>query len=163
MKKKHKKAAKKQTSAPSNTPRPQKSRRDVMKLMRMGAIALPVLGITGYLSVTAVQATISEADLSKIGGGTLAVVQIHDPQCPLCKTLQRQTRNALKSFDDDEFNFLVANIKKPSGAEFAAKYGAPHVTLLLFDRRGEMVQIVRGPIESDRLDAILQAHSKAHG
>lgn len=166
MKKQSRKPAKKRSNAANSgsaSGAKPKNRRDVLKMLRTGAVVLPVLGVAGYFSLQAVNASIKEADLTQIGGGTLSVVQIHDPQCPLCKTLQRQTRSALKAFDEDEFTFLVANIKKPSGAEFAAKYGAPHVTLLLFDRRGDMVQIVRGPIESDRLDDILMAHSKAHG
>ena len=126
-------------------------------------MALPVLAGAGYFSVQSVQATICEADLTKIGDGKLSVVQIHDPQCQLCQTLQRQTRKALKSFDDDEFTFLVANVKTLSGSTFAAKYGVPHVTLLLFDRRGKMVQIVRGPSDAESLRNILEAHSKAHG
>lgn len=165
MKRQQKKSPKKRSTSPSikaQSPKP-KSRRDVLRLMRNGAIALPVLAGIGYFSLQSVQATIREGDLTNIGGGKLSVVQIHDPQCPLCTTLQRQTRDALKSYDDDKFTFLVANIKKPSGADFAAKYGVPHVTLLLFDRRGDLVQVVRGPIDSGRLDEIIAAYAKAHG
>ncbi|SDW36127.1 thioredoxin family protein [Litoreibacter albidus] len=168
MKKKTRKTPPKRThSQPDPAPAAQKakahSRRNVLRLMRNAAIAVPILGIAGYLVMDSVQASAAEADLSKIGGGKLSVVQIHDPQCPLCRTLQKQTRKALKSFEEDEFTFLVANIKTPRGAEFAAQYGVPHVTLLLFDRRGEMVEIVRGPIASDALQNVLQAHAAAHG
>ncbi|MEP3346252.1 MAG: thioredoxin family protein [Litoreibacter sp.] len=165
MKKQNRKPkGKKSKNAEQNAPQPAKrSRRDFLKLARNGAIALPVLGAVGYFSVRSVQATIGEGDFSKIGNGSLSVVQIHDPQCPLCKTLQNQTRRALKDFRQGKFNFLVANIKSPSGAEFAAKYGVPHVTLLLFDRDGEMVRVVRGPIGDDQLQQALAAHEDAHG
>ena len=139
------------------------SRRRFLRLARNGAIALPVLAGVGIFSVTSVQATICEADLSKIGQGGLSVVQIHDPNCSLCRTLQRQTRKALKSFDEDTFTFLVANIKTEDGGAFAAKYGVPHVTLLLFDADGQMVQIVRGPSDTDSLREIFASHLKAHG
>ena len=137
-------------------------RRRFLRFVRNGAISLPVLTGVGYLSVQSVQATICEADLTKIGRGRPSIVQVHDPQCPLCQRLQRQTRKALKSFDSDAFTFLVANIKTLDGSAFAARYGVPHVTLLLFDARGEMVQIVRGPSDTDTLRTIFEAHLKAY-
>ena len=139
------------------------SRRDFLKWARNGAIALPVLGGIGYYSVQSVQATICEADLSKIGQGTPSIVQIHDPQCPLCQDLQRQTRRALKGFDDDELTYLVANVKTEQGSAFAAYHGVPHVTLLLFDGAGEMVQVIRGPNNADVLRDMFDAHLKEYG
>lgn len=138
------------------------SRRRFLRFARNGAIALPVLTGVGFFSVQSVQATICEADLTKIGHGKPSIVQIHDPMCPLCQTLQRQTRKALKSFDGDAFTFLVANIKTPDGSALAARYGVPHVTLLLFDGRGEMVQIVRGPSDADSLRTIFEAHLETY-
>ena len=122
-----------------------------------------MLGGIGYYSVQSVQATICEADLSKIGQGTPSIVQIHDPQCPLCQDLQRQTRRALKGFDDDELTYLVANVKTEQGSAFAAYHGVPHVTLLLFDGAGEMVQVIRGPNNADVLRDMFDAHLKEYG
>lgn len=140
----------------------QESRRRFLRLARNGAIALPVLGAAGVFSVRAVQATVAESDLSRVGQGTPAIVQIHDPQCPLCQQLQRQTRRALRGFDRDAAVFLVANIASAEGSAFAAQFGVPHVTLLLFDADGVMQQVVRGPIERDALDDILATHLRRH-
>ena len=134
------------------------SRRRFLRLARNGAIAVPVVGVAGLFSVRAVQATIHESDLGRVGQGVPAVVQIHDPQCPLCQTLQRQTRRALRAYDDDQAVFLVANIASAEGSAFAARYGVPHVTLLLFDARGRMQQVVRGPLETDAFRTILAGH-----
>ena len=101
--------------------------------MAIGAVAT---GGAGLYGTRAVQATIAEADLSRIGKGTRSVVQIHDPQCQLCTTLQRQTRRALKAYSEDEVTYLVANIKTREGAAFAGRFGVPHVTLLFFDETG---------------------------
>ena len=139
------------------------SRRRFLRLARNGAIALPVLVGATVFSVKSVQATMCEADLTKIGQGKPSVVQIHDPNCSLCQTLQRQTRKALKSFDDGDVTFLVADINTLEGGALAARYGVPHVTLLLFDPAGEMVQVVRGPSDTDRLRTIIGAHLEAHG
>ncbi len=139
------------------------SRRKFLRLTRNLAIALPVLGGATFFSVQSVQATMCEADLSKIGKGKPSVVQIHDPNCSLCQTLQRQTRKALKSFDDEAVTFLVADINTAKGSAFAARFGVPHVTLLLFDETGEMTQVVRGPSDTESLRNIIGAHLEAHG
>lgn len=142
---------------------PSESRRNFLRLARNVAIALPVLVGATVFSVQSVQATICEADLSKIGKGKPSVVQVHDPNCSLCQQLQRQTRKALKSFDDDAVTFLVADINTAEGGAFAARFGVPHVTLLLFDGAGEMVQVVRGPSDTDSLRQIIGAHLEGHG
>ncbi|WP_273509270.1 hypothetical protein, partial [Planktotalea frisia] len=54
---------------------------------RRALIALPVVAIAGYFTATQVQAIMSESDLSKINSGKPSIVQIHDPQCSMCRTL----------------------------------------------------------------------------
>lgn len=142
---------------------PQQNRRDFMRLARNGVIALPFLGAAGFFGVRSVQATIREADLSLVGNGQAAIVQIHDPSCALCATLQKQTRKALKVYEDDRYEFLVANITTSEGSIFAARFGVPHVTLLLFDGQGELKEIVRGPIETSQLEDILSGHMRRYG
>ena len=168
MKKNRKKPSPKRSAKPADAKTTAEKetlegRRRFLRLARNAAIALPVLVGGTVFSVRSVQATICEADLTKIGKGKPSVVQIHDPNCSLCRTLQSQTRKALKSFDDEAITFLVADINTVKGGAFAARYGVPHVTLLLFDPRGEMVQIVRGPSDTDSLRNILDAYLKAHG
>ncbi|MEM1066658.1 MAG: hypothetical protein AAGJ74_14250, partial [Pseudomonadota bacterium] len=78
---------------------PSESRRNTLKLLRNGGIAALVLGGAGVVSVNAVRATIAEQDLTRIGNGTPAIVQIHDPTCAMCTELQRETRKALRGFE----------------------------------------------------------------
>lgn len=137
-------------------------RRKVLGLAKIAAIGVPVLGIGGFFSARALQASICELDLTKIGNGLPSVVQIHDPQCTMCQTLQRQTRRALRAYDDDRFQYLVANINTAEGNTLAGHYGVPNVTLLLFDGAGNMVDTVRGPIDADLLEAALDRHMAAH-
>lgn len=134
------------------------SRRRFLRLARNGAIALPFAAGIGFFGVQSTLASMCEGDLSQIGQGTPTIVQIHDPQCSLCRALQAQTRRALKEFDDDAFTYLVANIKTNEGRALAAEYRVPHVTLLLFDARGRMVEVVRGPTELDTLRSAFQTH-----
>lgn len=160
---KNRKSKRSQTKKPKPETVAQPTRRNFMRLARNAAIALPVLGGVGFFSVRSVQATICEADLTKVGKGLPTIVQIHDPSCQLCTRLQKQTRRALKQYDADSHIFLVANIQTAEGGAFARQHGVPHVTLLLFDARGDMKQVVRGPIASHQLEPILAAHMDRYG
>lgn len=134
---------------------------DKRGFLRNAAMVLPIVAVGGYFTFAYLDAAVAEADLSKVGNGKPSIVQIHDPQCGLCKTLQDQTRNVLSQFDEDKFEYMVANIKTKKGAEFAGKYGVPHVTLLLFDKRGKLIQIVRGPTNESIIEGALSAHLKS--
>ncbi len=162
MKKQRKKPQTKAKNPQTPQPRPEASakvtRRTALTWLRNGAIALPAIGAAGYFGTRAVQASICELDLSKVGTGLPSVVQIHDPNCPLCQTLQQQTRRALRQYDDAGFHYLVANINTVEGSTFANRHGVPHVTLLLMDGAGEVVEVVRGPVNDAQLELSLNRH-----
>lgn len=120
------------------------TRRDVLRKFRNGGIAVAVLGGGGWFAVQDVQATMREHDLTRIGNGTPTIVQIHDPNCSMCVALQKETRAALKGFEDDQIQFLVANIRDSRGKKLASEHGVGHVTLLLFDGKGNRREIMRG-------------------
>lgn len=157
MKKQRKKSTAKRNS-PQAEPAAKVNRRGALRFMRNAAIALPVVGVAGYFGVQKVQASICEIDLSKVGDGLPAVVQIHDPQCNLCVTLQRQTRRALRAYDDDSHHFLVANIATTEGQFFAQRHGVGNVTLVLLDGAGAQVGVVRGPLSNEALRDAIEAH-----
>ena len=160
MKKKKQKPRKSNRKQVQAAPEP--TRRDMLKLARNGAIGVAVLGGGGYLALGAVRAGAAEYDLTRIGNGKPAVVQIHDPQCPTCTALQKQTRKALRNFDKDELVYLVANIKQTQGQALAARYGVAHVTLLLFDGAGNLQNTLRGMRQSDELQALFAQHLETH-
>jgi hypothetical protein len=163
MARKKKKSRKSQATRPADSAPPKVNRRDTLRLLRSAAIGLPVLGVAGYFGTNYVQASICEFDLTKIGDGVPSVVQVHDPQCPLCLDLQRQTRRALRPYDDDDFHFLVANVATLDGRLFAQNHGVPNVTLVLLDGGGRHVGTVRGPIDDDSLRASIAAHLDEYG
>ncbi|GAB5449272.1 hypothetical protein [Gymnodinialimonas sp.] len=158
MKKQRKKTNAKRKGPAAPPPEAPPTRRRVLLHLRNAAIAVPVVGVAGYFTAQRVQASICELDLSKIGDGTPAVVQVHDPQCSLCVTLQRQTRRALRAYGDDSHHFLVANIATTQGEFFARRHGVGNVTLVLLDGAGQQTGVVRGPISSEALSDALQAH-----
>ncbi|WP_298919970.1 hypothetical protein [uncultured Roseobacter sp.] len=140
---------------------PPPTRRDVFKLVRNGAIGATLVGGGGYLAFGSFQAYAAEHDLTRIGQGKPVVVQIHDPQCPTCTALQKQTRKAFKQFGECDLVYLIADITTPDGRAFAVRHGVGNVTLLLFDGGGALHRTVQGLHDSDELDAIFKAHHGA--
>lgn len=126
-------------------------RRRFLRLARNSAIGVSAVAGIGFLFVQNVRGSIREQDLSRIGNGTPTIVQIHDPQCSLCRSLQSETRQALRQFEESELDYVVANIRTSEGSSFALRYGVPHVTLLLFDGRGRLQSTLRGQRSSEEL------------
>lgn len=151
-------------SAPQSadrSPHPSRSnRRAALLKIRNGLMALAVVGGSGWYLAEEVRATSREHDLSRLGNGITTVVQIHDPQCPTCRALQRETRDAIKSFGPDEIQYLVANVRRNEGQAFARAHRADHVTLLLFDGKGNHRHTLVGPHTAKDLERIFRRHVK---
>ena len=166
MKKQGRKSGRKpqptQTAAPPKK-KPLMTRRAMLTTLRTLAVAVPLAGGAGYLLVGSVQAKLAEGDLSRVGQGLPTIVQVHDPDCGLCRTLRNQTRRALASYDAERFAFLVANRRTQAGGAFAARYVVPNVTLLLFAPDGDLEDVVRGPLSQDALEGVLARHMARHG
>ena len=134
------------------------NRRQLLARVRnWGVIGVLAAGV-GWYMIDDVTATIAEHDLSRIGNGSPAIVQIHDPQCSRCRSLQRETRRALSTLDDGAIQYLVANIRTSKGSDFASSHLVSHVTLLLFDGNGKRRSIVRGNRDSKTLATIFRSH-----
>lgn len=133
------------------------TRRDALKLLRNGGIGAVAVGGVGWWVVSGVQAVAAEQDLSRVGQGKPAVVQIHDPQCALCTELQRQARKALKDINDDNLLYLVASTRTDDGAAFAAGLGLSHVTLVLMNGDGQVEDVLQGVRQSDELKVHFEA------
>ena len=127
------------------------SRRDA--LTRMGWFGLGVAAVLGVGGAFAMdfRNKMTEGDLTQIGQGVPTIVQIHDPNCGLCRELQRETRAALKQFDDGSVTYLVANIQSIDGADFQAQMGLPNVSLVLFDAKGKRISHVQGVTPREQL------------
>jgi len=144
-------------------PEPVLSRRNMLGLARNGAIGAVLLAGGGYAGTRMFGAYKAEHDLSRIGQGKPVVVQVHDPQCPTCTALQRETRKAMKQFGECDLLYLVADIKQPEGQVFAGKHNVPHVTLVLLDGQGKVTQVLSGMRYRDELRTVLAGHFEAHG
>lgn len=134
------------------------SRREFFTKVQYGALAAVVVGSGGWFIAEEAEAMAQEGDLSRIGNGIPTIVQIHDPQCPKCVALQRETRDALGNFEDGQFQYLVANIKTSAGQALATAHGVGHVTLLVFNGAGQRQEILTGPNQSSNLTSVFQRH-----
>ncbi len=155
-----KKAARQENTQDPKTEKP--SRRNVLGLVRTWGLFGVVAAGGGWYLVDEVMATIGEQDLTKIGNGTPSVVQIHDPQCSRCIALQKETRKALKAFGSDELQYLVANIRSEKGRALASANGVGHITLLLFDAKGQRRETIHGNSHSDYLELMFRKHVDQH-
>jgi len=155
------------TSAPANVstdaPVEMPTRRRILIKARNGGIAALALGGGGWFAVNEVRATMREHDLSQIGNGVPAIVQIHDPQCPRCVTLQREARDAICGFEEGQLQFLVANIRTAKGRTLADAHGVGHVTLLLFDAEGTRRGVLTGANNSEFLAHEFRRHVNRYG
>ena len=101
-------------------------------------------------------------DLSVIGQGTPVVVQIHDPHCSLCNQLRRHADNAVDSFGD-RLLYRIADISTPEGRQLQLRHEVPHVTLLLFDGKGEVRRVLTGVKGEETLKHAFNTHLKRWG
>lgn len=169
MKRKRKKARRAAAKATGSPPRSflgslraaGLGRRAVLLKIRNGLIALAVVGSAGWYLAEEVRATNREHDLSRLGNGVAAVVQVHDPRCPTCRALQRETRVAINAFEPDEIQYLVANIRTSEGRTFARAHRVGHVTLLLFDGNGERRNTLVGLNTAKKLERVFRRHVKS--
>ena len=139
------------------------SRREMLLWSKWTAAGVVALGAGGTLLSNAVVVAAAEHNLARVGQGMPSVVQVHDPQCPMCTQPRRATRKAMVQFDESAFVYLIADINKPEGRAFARKYNVPHVTLLLFDAEGEHMQTLQGVKTNNELEPILTQHFEAYG
>lgn len=139
------------------------TRRDVMRGVGFGALGVAVAGGSVYAGTRMYRDYMFEHDLSRIGKGKPAVVQVHDPQCSSCLALQNETRRAMKQFGECDVIYVVADITQPEGQVFARRHAVQHVTLVLMDGRGEVTQVLPGFRQRAELEPVLAAHFEVHG
>ena len=88
-------------------------------------------------------------NLADIGQGKPVVVQIHDPSCQLCLQLRKNASAAVDRLDG-QILFRVADITTPQGRALQRRHDVENVTLLLFDGRGKLRNVLNG-VKSDEL------------
>lgn len=123
----------------------------------IGSAFLVLIGatITVYSNMKQV-----EYDLSVVGNGTATVVQIHDPNCQLCRRLKNNLDSVKGDFKNN-IQFKTANIANAKGRGFANKYNVPHVTLLFFNKKGDRVNTLQGVTPKEDIRKALEQLSRS--
>lgn len=132
-------------------------RRALGHIAAWAAGGLVVLGGGAAIALD-VQRKLEERDLSVIGQGVPVVMQLHDPTCPLCASLQRQARRATKNFGANDVLFRVADITTDAGAQRQRLENLPHVTLVLYDGTGKRVHVIQGVTPASELTSLFERH-----
>lgn len=168
MKRKRKKPRRAGQASPQKTAKPfpeegrLTKRRNWSRLRAWALLSVVLIAGLWYLATT-VTAGLAEHDLSRIGNGIPAVVQVHDPRCSSCVALQKQAREAMQEFTSEELQYLIADINNPGGRRLAATHGVGNVTLLLFDGKGTRRSVLAGPNSSEILTHYFRAHRDRYG
>lgn len=147
----------------SGKPRSKKKKRLLTKKQfRILAAASAVALIVALASVIffAVQRNQEQIyDLSQVGTGVPAVVQVHDFTCPVCTELRETVDGIQGEFDDSELMIRIADVFREDGLAFAARYtNARRATLLFIDGNGELAFERSGETSAAVLRDLFERH-----
>lgn len=162
MKKQRKPQKPRKQNKPEVEAAPVQTRRSFLTNAPYIAGGVLAVGGLGYLGISMVRADLAEQNLDVVGSGVPAIVQIHDPTCPVCLALQKETRAAMDMLDDTQLAYRVASITSDVGSAFAYEHGSSHATLLFFDGAGNVTQRVQAPSDRDTLYEAFTAHIAAN-
>lgn len=99
-------------------------------------------------------------DLTAVGRGVPAVVQVYDITCPICSELRANVRTIEGEFAEDALVIRVADVATPGGLAFVRQYtDLRRVTLLFFDSAGELVDVQSGLQTPPELRRTFTAHA----
>ncbi|NBC29333.1 MAG: hypothetical protein GVY29_05000 [Spirochaetes bacterium] len=164
--------AKSKKNLPSGSPETRKQKRQEKDLrarrrrrgrrLLAAGVAVLVLAAAGALAFASNQRADRARDLSLVGSGTPAVVQVHDHTCPVCTELRGNVQRVQDEFSDEELLIRVADVHTDEGLAFAARYtSARRATLLYINGSGELVRSQTGAQGVDALRRAFSNHAAA--
>lgn len=155
MSKSKRKKRKSKQPAPSNRPtRAKPAWRERIKFALAAVITLSLFGV----ALAAFKHNYDiEHDLSAIGKGVPAIVQIHNPTCSLCQQLRSNANAAMKGLDD-QLLFRIADVTTHTGHRLQRKHKVDNVTLLFFDGKGELRNVLSGVRDKSELRRAFERH-----
>ncbi len=130
-----------------------------LRLLATASLVVLVVAV-GSVAVFAFQRGQEEMyDLSRVGTGVPAVVQVHDFTCPVCTELRETVKGIEDEFDESELLIRIADVHTHEGLAFAARYTtARRATLLFINGNGELVDVRSGEGSAAVLRERFQRH-----
>lgn len=163
-----KKKGKQEPGSPQNRDkkRRERSKQARSKHRKRVILSLSVLGllllVAGGTITVYEQRAESVRDLSQIGQGVPAVVQVHDNTCPVCTELRGTVERIEGDFSDKTLLIRVADVHTEEGLAFAGRYtAARRATLLYIDGEGNLVNEISGAQGEAALRRTFREHSTA--
>ncbi len=126
------------------------------KIIERSLFATAILLMIGVAAAAYNKNKKLEYDLSVIGNGKATVVQVHDPNCQLCRRLKKNLDSVKGDFQAG-VQFKTANLANSEGRRFSRVQQVPHVTLVFFDGRGQRVNSLQGVTPAAEIRTALQA------
>ena len=124
----------------------QSQAKDKPFIKRRTAIRLGIGGLLAVPAIVAVSAYIDKQntlyDLSSLGQGRPALVQVHHSKCPKCRKLLSSVESVIDEFP--QIDFRIASINSVEGKVFANKHNVPHISLVMLDGEGNWLNAVTG-------------------
>ncbi len=134
-------------------------RRKRHRILRGSLIAAAVLAIGGGGLFALNMREEKVRDLSVVGTGTPAVVQVHDITCPVCTELRGNVESISGNYSDRELFIRVADVATDEGLAFAAEHtSARRATLLFIDGEGNLVEEHSGALSRADLRMLFDRH-----
>lgn len=146
-----KKKGRQEPGSPENREKKRQERRNQARSKRRKRVILSV-AIVALVAVAAGAAvTVYERqeeavrDLSAVGQGIPAIVQVHDHTCPVCVELKATVDRIEGDFSEERLLIRIADVHTEEGLSFASRYTeARRATLLYIDGEGNLVTEVSG-------------------
>ena len=148
---------KRKSRQPAVSTGPKRSRAAWREGLKFGLAAFITLSLVGAALAAFKHNYDIEHDLSAIGKGKPAIVQIHNPTCSLCQQLRSNANAAMKGLDD-ELLFRIADVTTPTGHRLQRQHQVENVTLLFFDGKGELRTVLSGVRDKSELRRAFERH-----
>lgn len=113
------------------------------RLVRGILIALAILAVPATWLILEERNVRTLADLSVIGSGEPVAVQVFDQRRSASRRLRDNAERALANIEHPPA-WRVVNINTTHGARFAGEHLVDHVSIVLFDERGQRIDVIRG-------------------
>jgi hypothetical protein len=95
-------------------------------------------------------------DLTRIGKGKAAVVLVRDKSAVQSFDLM-EVMNGIRDHYSDKAEFLLTDFNTPEGRAFMTANGAAKVTVVVFDAKGNKVNILFPPQNADSMQQAIDA------
>jgi hypothetical protein len=122
-----------------------KNRAHSLRIFLIAALSALAAGGIGLFVFLEDQREAALYDLSIVGQGQPVIVQVHDENCSICRSLKTNVETVLSDFSSSELIYRIADVQTDEGLEFSSQYTPERWrTLLYFSPSGQLVDVQVG-------------------